>query len=76
MTTDPLDELDRALNATAYEWLEAQNPGLLHGVEKALADGLTPKSIRARVLRRTYNDQLARRCEAAAWHLMSMEATV
>ena len=73
MTTTIFDALDQALNATAYEWLESQNPDLLRAIEKALADGLTPSLVRGRVMRKTYNDQLARRCESAAWHIMAQE---
>lgn len=66
---DTLQQLDVALDEASYDWLEANNPAILAGVEQGIKDGATPAAILRRVLIRTGREDLARRCEQAARHV-------
>lgn len=71
--SDKYQELDRVLDEESWEWLSDNCPPLAESVRKAVAGGVTPEQIRARVLQRlgTHRMPLAQRCEAAARHLQN-----
>jgi hypothetical protein len=68
-----MERLGRALDRESYEWLASQHPDILEAVETEVAAGRTPESIRLFVIRKTGRDELAARCEQAAYHCRAME---
>lgn len=73
MIVQAMDRLGKALNRESYEWLASQHPDILEAVEAEVTAGRTPESIRLFVIRKTGRDELAARCEQAAYHVKAME---
>lgn len=66
-----LEELDRAFESEALEYLWSNYPALAAAVEKAVQRGESPEAIKRRAIQNggIHREALATRCELAARHL-------
>lgn len=75
-TTKPGTILGAAFDKMSYEYLSTNAPDLVIAIEQELQSGLNPETVR--FLAQTYvgpdRDNIARRCEQAARHMMQMQA--
>lgn len=62
-----------ALDADAYEWLEAKNEKLLAAIEADVCEGATPEEVYKLVLRQKDNRKLALICQATARHIAAQK---
>ena len=67
-------ELDRALQAESWDWLESNHPGLAEAVQKAVGRGAEPDAIKRRIIAMTGREELALRCALAAGFLKAASA--
>lgn len=74
--SDRYEDLDRVLDSESWGWLCDNAPPLAESVQRAVAKGITPEQIRARVVQRlgAHRMPLAQRCEAGARHLLNEQA--
>jgi len=62
-------DLDRALEAESWDWMEANQPALAEAVLKSVGRGAEPDAIKRRIVQKTGRWELAQRCELAAAYL-------
>lgn len=61
-----MPDLERALNAESWQWLEDNFASLADAVKAETQRGASPEDIRRFVFRKTDREALAKRCEQAA----------
>lgn len=66
MATNVFDQLDQALDAESWDWLNENLPNVAEAVQSAVTKGASPEDVRRRVMRQVQRYELAQRCEAAA----------
>ena len=71
MKTHMFTELEKAVNAESYEWLQDNYPDLARALESEVNRGATPKEIRRYIMEKTERAGIARRLEQAAAHLQA-----
>ena len=75
-TTKPGAALGAAFDKMSYEYLSTNAPDLVIAIEDELNKGLNPEGVR--FIAQTYvgpdRDNIARRCEQAARHMVTMSA--
>ena len=67
-------ELDRALQAESWDWLESAHPNLAEAVQNAVGRGAEPDAIKRRIIAMTGREELALRCALAAGYLKAASA--
>jgi hypothetical protein len=68
-TITGLDELQAALDAESYHWLQDANDDIARALEVVVKRGATAEDVRRFVNGYTARDKLAKRLEQAARHL-------
>lgn len=69
-----MPEIDAAIAAESWEWLEDNNFQIARAVAKSVQRGRTPEQIKRHIAKRTSRYSLALRCEQAAQHLVNEAA--
>ena len=64
-----MPDLDAAIFAESWAWLNDNATILADAVARQVRSGASPEEIRQHVMRRTQRDALALRCQQAAAHL-------
>lgn len=75
--SDKYTELDQVLDSESWDFLYTNYPPLAAAVQQAVSKGLLPEQIKRRVVERlgAHREPLACRCELAARHLQTQQAS-
>lgn len=66
MYNDRMKDIDRAINAESWEWLDMNCSELATAVKRQALDGRTPEEISRHVMKQTQRPAIALRCRQAA----------
>ena len=69
MISRDFPQLDKAIEAESWRWLNDYLPDMAEAVEAEVQSNAKPAEIRRHVMRKTQRDRLAARCEQAAAHI-------
>jgi len=72
MIYQDMPDLDSAINEESYDFLSDRWPLLAEAVTIEVKRGAKPVEIRRHIMRKTYREALALRCEQAACHLAAI----